>query len=219
MLSTHSFLTKAGFKILKCGIQNKATWLNLGTQSHYDCDIIYRCLYDVGAGIYVKFRGEAYVRWSEGSGDDTKSYSDREQYFKEKRLLFGSGNIITFEDIFCFTFLSTYYNFIFFSGQRGSEIKLGQGQYIYPFQFLLPTNIPATFKRGDGSIKYWVKAEIVRSFAFDIKQTRYFNVSAGIPELSSLSCVTVSFVCGFLLLPRDSIFWSIWHRLRTLSWP
>lgn len=35
--------------------------------------------------LFVKLTGDADVRWTEGSGDDEKSYSDHERYFKLKQ--------------------------------------------------------------------------------------------------------------------------------------
>lgn len=37
--------------------------------------------------VSVKAKGDANVHWSEGSGDDERSYSDHRRYFKVKELL------------------------------------------------------------------------------------------------------------------------------------
>lgn len=37
--------------------------------------------------VLVKMKGEARVQWSEGSGDDEKTYSDSRRYFKVKEYL------------------------------------------------------------------------------------------------------------------------------------
>lgn len=37
--------------------------------------------------ILVKLKGQAHVSWSEGTGDDRRTYSDRRRYFKVKEYL------------------------------------------------------------------------------------------------------------------------------------
>lgn len=37
--------------------------------------------------ILVKLKGQAYVSWEEGMGDDRRSYSDHRRYFKVKEYL------------------------------------------------------------------------------------------------------------------------------------
>lgn len=52
--------------------------------------------------ILVKLKGQAYVSWDEGVGDDTRSYSDRRRYFKVKEYLVaaGQGSRCTFSFVF-----------------------------------------------------------------------------------------------------------------------
>lgn len=76
-------------------------------------------------------------------------YSNREDYFKHKIHLFGSGHRTTIEP-----------------GERG-----------YDFSFTIPYNIPASFDGDHGEIKYTVKAKLDIPWAFDLKSKKEFIVN------------------------------------------
>lgn len=45
-------------------------------------------------GVYIKIKGKAYAHWTEGSGDNRKSYTGEEEYINERTYFVGgnSGN-------------------------------------------------------------------------------------------------------------------------------
>nr|CAB3223206.1 arrestin domain-containing protein 3-like [Phallusia mammillata] len=103
--------------------------------------------------IEVKFKGQAYVHWSEshGSGDNrrTEHYSARETYFKLGVVLMDSSR----------------------------SPKIAAGRNVYPFQFQLPNNLPSSFEVSGGYVRYMIKGKIDRSGIFsDIKTMVLFTV-------------------------------------------
>ena len=43
-------------------------------------------------GVILKFKGKAKVKWSEGTGDDKRTYSAKEKYFSQEVNLLGASN-------------------------------------------------------------------------------------------------------------------------------
>lgn len=91
--------------------------------------------------IKLKFLGVANVDWSETesrtnsdgrSENHSVSYSAREEYLKTK---------------------------MFLVGEKG-EFQLEFGEYIYPFNFSLPHQLPSTFKGKYGKVCYTAKVKI-----------------------------------------------------------
>ena len=104
-------------------------------------------------GIHLAFKGEAYVHWTEqhqtGSGSErrteTRHFTSREKYFDQSVTLFGKPH-----------------------GQMmGDNPILPPGQYIYPFRFCLPYDLPSSFEGGTGHIRYQLKANIDMPWQFD----------------------------------------------------
>ncbi|XP_052448121.1 arrestin domain-containing protein 3-like [Carassius gibelio] len=101
---------------------------------------------------FVKLRGDANVRWTEGSGDDETTYSDHERYFKLKQY------------------------FIQKSSKRGKREKnatlvegetygpvIRPGSHVFPFRFQLPQqNIPPSFEGNHGWVKYVLMVKLTR---------------------------------------------------------
>ncbi|CAH1723996.1 unnamed protein product [Aphis gossypii] len=91
--------------------------------------------------IKLKFLGVANVDWSETesrtnsdgqSENHSVSYTAREEYLKSK---------------------------MFLVGEKG-EFQLEVGEYIYPFNFSLPHQLPSTFKGRHGKVCYTAKVKI-----------------------------------------------------------
>lgn len=40
-------------------------------------------------GVYIRIKGDAYARWTQGSGDKRKTYTGAEDYLDEKTYLIG----------------------------------------------------------------------------------------------------------------------------------
>ncbi|XP_026817896.1 arrestin domain-containing protein 3-like [Rhopalosiphum maidis] len=107
--------------------------------------------------IKLKFRGEANVRWTETRSRKNKdgesenhlvSYSAREEYFKNK---------------------------IFLVGAKG-ESQLEVGEYVYPFNFSLPHQLPSTFNGKYGKICYIVKVKINIPWKKNIEKEIMFEI-------------------------------------------
>ncbi|XP_038067022.1 arrestin domain-containing protein 3-like [Patiria miniata] len=110
-------------------------------------------------GIQIKFVGEAYTHWSEGSGKDSTSYSGREVYFKEKVICWGKGK----------------------HHVGASSLSLESGEHHFPFSFQIPNvPLPFPFESPMGWIRYKVVCKIDRPWKFDHHTERLFTV-IGIP--------------------------------------
>ena len=62
-------------------------------------------------------------------------------------------------------------------GQK-DDIKLKPGSYSYPFSNTLPLGIPSSYEAHIGRIRYCIKAQIDRPWAFDDKTKAFFTVSS-----------------------------------------
>lgn len=84
------------------------------------------------SNICIKIEGEEYVYWSEGSGKNRRSYSNRHKSYNAHILL------------------------VDFHG------TVNQGQYRFPFSFLLPSMMSGSFIYSQSCyIKYLLKVELV----------------------------------------------------------
>ncbi|XP_039875434.1 arrestin domain-containing protein 3-like isoform X2 [Simochromis diagramma] len=88
--------------------------------------------------VSVKAKGDANVHWSEGSGDDERSYSDHRRYFKVKELLVA---------------------------ENAKGTSLPQGVHYFKFRLKIPEgNMPSSFTGCHGKVVYMVEAKISRSW-------------------------------------------------------
>ena len=87
--------------------------------------------------ISLKFKGKSHVRWTTGSGDDKKTHWNTEEYFKNSVTLVAAL-------------------------PPDSEITLCPGEFSYPFQFQLPSNLPPSVEAPivTGNIRYYMKIKI-----------------------------------------------------------
>lgn len=84
------------------------------------------------SNICIKIFGEEYVYWSEGSGKNRRSYSNRYNSYNAHILLVNFHN------------------------------KVDQGQYCFPFAFLLPSMLCGSFIYSQNCyIKYMLRVELV----------------------------------------------------------
>ena len=87
--------------------------------------------------ISLKFKGESYVKWTTGTGDNKKTHKNTEEYF---------NNSVTLAPL---------------PHEKG--ITLNPGDYNYPFQFQLPNNLPPSVDHAPvetGYIRYYMKIKI-----------------------------------------------------------
>ena len=60
---------------------------------------------------------------------------------------------------------------------------LPPGQHVLPFSLILPSNLPSSFEGEHGSVRYYVKANIVRDWKWDHKVKQHIMVN-GILDLN-----------------------------------
>ncbi|XP_048735830.2 arrestin domain-containing protein 3-like [Ostrea edulis] len=106
--------------------------------------------------INLVFDGKAYVHWSEkrGSKDNRRTvfYSGTESYFNNVVCVLGKG----------------------LGG--GDEHILHPGQYVYPFSFVLPPNLPSSFEGGVGHVRYTIRGTIDRPWGLNYNTVLAFTV-------------------------------------------
>ena len=61
--------------------------------------------------------------------------------------------------------------------------SLPTGIHYLPFTFLLPPNLPTSFESATGKVRYFIKAEIVRSWKWNHKAKQHFMVN-GVLDLN-----------------------------------
>lgn len=104
--------------------------------------------------ISLLVEGDAKVHWSEtrstGKSSHQVVYSEREQYLETETLLL--------------------------SKQADGDLYLEVGDYSYPFEVILPLNIPSSFEHHHGKIRYSVKGTIDIPWAIDKHTYKSFTV-------------------------------------------
>jgi hypothetical protein len=79
--------------------------------------------------------GGAHVHWTESHGSgDSRTFTNRVSYVEEKVILW--------------------------SKEDAPSGELAVGEHTFPFQFVLPQDIPPSFKGGSGQVSYGIKAEL-----------------------------------------------------------
>ncbi|KAI3372472.1 hypothetical protein L3Q82_022962, partial [Scortum barcoo] len=108
--------------------------------------------------LLVKIKGEADVHWTEGSGDDSTSYSARRRYLKVKEYLVA---------------------------ENAKGTVLPQGEHRYNFTLKIPQGVmPPSFKGLHGKIIYMLEAKISRSWRWPARVNIELNfVSKPFPPL------------------------------------
>jgi hypothetical protein len=66
------------------------------------------------------------------------------------------------------------------SNEGSSDLYLEAGEYNYPFQVVLPPNLPSSFEHYFGKIRYTVKGTIDIPWAIDKHTEKSFTVLSGI---------------------------------------
>ncbi|XP_072559885.1 arrestin domain-containing protein 3-like [Paramormyrops kingsleyae] len=108
--------------------------------------------------LWVKATGQALVHWSEGSGDDQRTYSAREKYFKLKQQVAGP--------------------------EKGKKVVLAAGSHVFPFTFQIPQgNMPSSFKGAHGKVEYKLEAKLSRSWRLPSNAASEFTFVSK-PEMS-----------------------------------
>jgi hypothetical protein len=64
----------------------------------------------------------------------------------------------------------------YLEGSNSGSLELRPGHYSYPFNFVLPPNLPSSFKGAHGKVRYAVKAVVDRAWKLDHKVISLFTV-------------------------------------------
>ncbi|XP_003245917.1 arrestin domain-containing protein 3-like [Acyrthosiphon pisum] len=135
--------------------------------------------------IKLKFRGEANVRWYE-MRSKTRTLPASSHYFTSKEEYFKNVK-----------------NNFFLVGAKG-ESQLEVGDYVYPFNFSLPHEIPSTFKGQHGEVFYIAKVKINIPWRISIEKKTIFEVISPVhlneePSLAEpKTALKEKFYCCFL---------------------
>ncbi|KAK9974389.1 hypothetical protein ABG768_022490 [Culter alburnus] len=101
---------------------------------------------------FVKLKGDANVRWTEGSSNDEKTYKDHERYFKLKQYFIQES----------WKKGQSEKNTTLVSGEIYGPV-IRPGSHVFPFRFQLPQqNMPPSFKGYYGSVKYVMTVQLKR---------------------------------------------------------
>ncbi|XP_037536417.1 arrestin domain-containing protein 2 [Nematolebias whitei] len=113
--------------------------------------------------VSVKAKGEAYCSWTEGSGDDERSYSAYRSYFKEK-------------------------HFVVPEDATGSVLP--KGIHHFKFRLTIPSeSMPSSFKGLHGHIRYILQAKISRKWRWSSTATKEIDfASKSILKFSGTGC-------------------------------
>ncbi|KAM9858640.1 uncharacterized protein ACBR49_020626 [Aulostomus maculatus] len=113
--------------------------------------------------LLVKLKGDAHVHWTEGTGDDKKSYSAHRRYFKVKEFLIpenGKGNV------------------------------LPQGMHRFKFMLKIPDgDMPSSFQGMHGKIQYLVEVKLSRNWRWPSSAEAELKfVSRSLAQLGATTC-------------------------------
>ena len=86
-------------------------------------------------------------------------------------------------------------------------VVIPSGNHVFPFEFTLPLDLPASFDGKWGQIKYWAKVTLERPWKFDIEREKEFKVKAHV-DLNLEPELVVSFLSVALLVHIYVNCWS-----------
>ncbi|MEQ2269789.1 hypothetical protein XENORESO_009780 [Xenotaenia resolanae] len=114
---------------------------------------------------YIKFKGKAEVRWTEGHGQTSHVYHSKDKYFSVRQYFIRDKNSKDDQK----TLIANQ------SGETYSRV-VPPGIHVYPFSFQFPLqDIPSSFKGADGKIIYLLEAILSRSMRMDSKESTVIN--------------------------------------------
>ncbi|XP_077295999.1 arrestin domain-containing protein 17-like [Arctopsyche grandis] len=133
--------------------------------------------------LILKIFGYAECRWTDGSNDDSTTYTAKETYFETQT------NLIQ---------------------KQTDTAKLTAGVHRLPFSFILPRSAPSSFRGNHGKVKYKAQIVLKRPFKFDSTSEFVLNVLA-VVDLNTLPSVQLpvknafSKNFNFLLMNKGSL--------------
>ncbi|XP_071794331.1 arrestin domain-containing protein 3-like [Asterias amurensis] len=106
-------------------------------------------------GIQIKIQGKANTHWTERHNKNTRHYSAKEIYFKERVICFGKDK----------------------RDPGASKVCMEAGEHHFPFTFQIPyVPLPYPFEGCSGWIRYKLKCKIDRPWKFNHTVERLFSV-------------------------------------------
>ncbi|XP_069555956.1 arrestin domain-containing protein 3-like [Brachyistius frenatus] len=111
--------------------------------------------------LFIKAKGDADVRWTRKSGDNTHTYSAHRRYFKLKQFLIP---------------------------ENSKDTVVARGIHVYQFSFKIPSgSMPSSFQGHHGKIVYRLEAKLSRSWRMDTTAKKEINfASKSFPNIQSL---------------------------------
>jgi hypothetical protein len=110
-------------------------------------------------GIKLTVKGEADTCWT----------TDRQELNNEGRYVNETDTVTAHEEYF-------KAQFYLLGSQSGEAIELPAGTHTYPFNYVLPPNLPSSFESDYGRIRYTAKATLDRPWKFDQESKVAFTV-------------------------------------------
>ncbi|XP_019131512.2 arrestin domain-containing protein 3 [Larimichthys crocea] len=102
--------------------------------------------------LLVKLKGDAHVHWTQGSGDNKKSYSASRRYFKAKE------NLVE---------------------ENATDTVLSEGPNEFKFSLQIPQDdLPSSYKDPHGKIVYMLEAKLSRSWHFATKSQKELKLAS-----------------------------------------
>ncbi|XP_063045568.1 arrestin domain-containing protein 3-like [Engraulis encrasicolus] len=99
--------------------------------------------------LFVKVTGDADVRWTERHGDDNRTYSAHERYFKLKQMLIS---------------------------EEAENTTVVPGTHVYPFSLKIPEgHFPSAFEGHHGNIRYKLEAKMKRPWKMTKRASARLN--------------------------------------------
>ncbi|XP_059470699.1 arrestin domain-containing protein 17-like [Neocloeon triangulifer] len=113
-------------------------------------------------GINVKLKGRAEVNWSEVTEQASSPRPTNHRNTNEVTEIFSSEE----------TYFETQFNVL----GSGEDVNLNPGEHFYPFNYVLPSNLPSSFKGDYGHVRYTILAVVDRPWKFDYEAKAAFTV-------------------------------------------
>ncbi|XP_059473871.1 arrestin domain-containing protein 17-like isoform X2 [Neocloeon triangulifer] len=121
-------------------------------------------------GINVKIKGEAEVSWTE-----TRQHSSDSNNTTMDNVTTTPNNTTT-DTQETFSAEEVYFENKFVAFGGGGDQTLNPGEHMYPFNYVLPINLPSSFEGEFGHVRYTVRAVLDRPWKFDQEAKAAFTV-------------------------------------------
>ncbi|KAI4454691.1 arrestin domain containing protein [Holotrichia oblita] len=131
-------------------------------------------------GILLVVKGESNVSWK--SNEPTTSTSVEGEHSKKLAVTFSGKQEYFRLEQYCF------------GNEENEDLILGSGKHVYPFKFILPTNIPSSYEGQYGYVRYTIKVILKKHYygdetkmAFTVISPFDLNLQPNIKEINQIS--------------------------------